>query len=365
MEGDRIFYLTCDCGCGNGMELTARNHTLYARWFQGGAAAERRPLLEAMRERAQYLGGNRLLRELLVKREDLENLKAFLESVEYSEEAGQNDSGLPVATIKPMHLMDDIYALWLEGSLTSKEVLKGNFYRMFDFEVSEVARDALVAAIPMWMRREEWHSIPDGISPHVTKFTKQYMSEMEAENNKESVNVDSEDAGVQEDVPADTPVLTDDESVRNVSAGESIVATSVADMDFTEEEESVETTGDVEDVDFFEAVETTDAIEDVEESSKVDDVDVIDNIDDVEDVEDTEGLESIDDTTDDVVEVEPNEVSKTEPLVVTSETPITDLVKNVTEVSAEDDEEIPEADDELEAVEDVEDVDESNMVGSE
>ena len=377
-EGDRVFYLTCQCGCGDMMELTARDNTLYARWFRGGAGAEKRPFLGAMKERMQYLSGNRLLRELLVSREDLENLKSFLESVEYSEEASQNDSGVNIATIKPMHLMEDIYALWLEGSLPDKEVLKGKFFRMFDFEVSEMARDGLVAAIPMWIRREDWHSIPDGISPHVIRFTGHLHDKdfLEVDDVEPEENV-AEEPEVKEEIPEEETSIensdkfwcehqgTDenDEVICLIHLAEGrVLSCPYANLEEREEAEypcsdyaPKHSTIDVEVVDNATLEEPTeeakDEVSDVVKSVAAGEAIVVERL--AEDTEDEDDIEDVD--SEDVVEIEDEEVPK-ESSVVTEDTSLEDLAQIVKESDeSADEEEIPEVGDEdLEEIPDAE-----------
>lgn len=168
MSEKKIFRLSCSCGCGTGFEMKAAHGTLYVSWFSGDWFAQQKTFWSSAKDRMKYLSGETLLREVVCTKDDLLALKEFLQSVEWEDPEGdwpKNDS-----VLKPMHLLEDIYAVWLEGTMPAMQVVKGNFHRMFEQQLSPLERDVIISQIDDWISREEKHSIPDGVSPHVTRL---------------------------------------------------------------------------------------------------------------------------------------------------------------------------------------------------
>lgn len=98
----------------------------------------------------------------------------FLQQAVFEEDCSETAAS---AAIVPMHLMGDVYAVWLEGRMSEKDVLRGHFHEMFRVFLSETDRDVLVVQIDKWLAREDRHEIMDGVSPHVTRLLKQYDAE--------------------------------------------------------------------------------------------------------------------------------------------------------------------------------------------
>lgn len=124
----------------------------------------------------------------------------FLQRAMFEEDCPETAAS---AAIVPMHLLGDIYAVWLEGRMSEKDVLRGHFHEMFRVFLSETDRDVLVVQIDKWLAREDRHEIMDGASPHVTRLLKQYDAEQKkaltAEEPLESDAVDEEPAECSED----------------------------------------------------------------------------------------------------------------------------------------------------------------------
>lgn len=151
------------CGCGDGIELELRKGRIEASFFRedaGGGSG-------LLKERADYVAGKTLLREIMMERGTFAELLAFLESAELEpvSKGGANRSHLA-----PTHLLDDIYAVWLQGTLPFKAAFGGEFKRMFKLSLTAMDRDVLVVQMRSWMAQEKTHAIPEGASPHVDRL---------------------------------------------------------------------------------------------------------------------------------------------------------------------------------------------------
>lgn len=205
MEKDNVFRLTCSCGCGDGFEAKAAHGTLYVSFFRSDWYAQQHAFRSAVTDKMKYMKGNRLLREVLVSREDLIAFRDFLKDVKWEDSSDYKN----VSHITPMHLLDEIYAIWLEGDLPEIAVLRGKFHQMFELELSEMDRDVLVMKIDKWLSREELHSIPVGESPHVDRITAGIADVEDESSAEESVEESEEvvdDKDTADDVTADTPI---------------------------------------------------------------------------------------------------------------------------------------------------------------
>lgn len=104
MEKDNVFRLTCSCGCGDGFEAKAAHGTLYVSFFRSDWYAQQHAFRSAVTDKMKYMKGNRLLREVLVSREDLIAFRDFLKDVKWEDSSDYKN----VSHITPMHLLDEI-----------------------------------------------------------------------------------------------------------------------------------------------------------------------------------------------------------------------------------------------------------------
>ena len=151
------------CGCGDGFEAEAADGRIRVSFFRDDAGAK----AGILRERAEYAAGKSLLREIMMERKTFLEFLSFLESAELDDSGrgGPNKSHLA-----PTHLLDDIYAVWLQGGMPAKAVFGGGFREMFRLELTGMDRDVLVVQMRGWLAREKTHGIPEGVSPHVDRL---------------------------------------------------------------------------------------------------------------------------------------------------------------------------------------------------
>lgn len=212
------FRLVCSCGCGDGFEVSQVSGGLQFVWFRSDWASQKHSFRSALGDKFRYLSGDRLLREVLLDRAQMIQFRDFLQQAVFEEDCSETAAS---AAIVPMHLLGDIYAVWLEGRMSEKDVLRGHFHEMFRVFLSETDRDVLVVQIDKWLAREDRHEIMDGASPHVTRLLKQYDAEQKkaltAEEPLESDVVDKEPAECPEDsVLTEEPVEKDREEPSDV-----------------------------------------------------------------------------------------------------------------------------------------------------
>lgn len=169
---DSLFHLNCMCGCGNGIEVQCDKNAIFITWYRSDWSKNQHSLKSVLNDRLNYLKGNRLLREIVISRNDLLKFRSVLLSVSYDDYENDVNSSHAVSEIRIVHLLEEMYAIWLEGRMSEIDVIRGNFHKMFYLKITELERDAIVAAIDKWLKREHWHSIADGESPHVTRLTK-------------------------------------------------------------------------------------------------------------------------------------------------------------------------------------------------
>lgn len=161
--GNPVFRTKCMCGCGDGIEIELEGGRLKASFFRDDAGAK----AGLMKERADYVAGKNLLREIMMERGTFEELLGFLESAELT---GVGKGGANKSHLAPTHLLDDIYAVWLQGTLPFKAAFGKEFRNMFRLELTAMDRDVLVVQMRGWLAREKVHSIPEGVSPHVDRL---------------------------------------------------------------------------------------------------------------------------------------------------------------------------------------------------
>lgn len=217
-SGMNSFRLVCSCGCGDGFEVSQVSGGLQFVWFRSDWASQQHSFRSALGDKFRYLSGDRLLREVLLDRAQMIQFRDFLQQAVFEEDCSETAAS---AAIVPMHLLGDIYAVWLEGRMSEKDVLRGHFHEMFRVFLSETDRDVLVVQIDKWLDREDRHEIMDGASPHVTRLLKQYDAEQKkaltAEELPESDVVDKEPAECPEDSAlTEEPVEKDREEPSDV-----------------------------------------------------------------------------------------------------------------------------------------------------
>lgn len=160
---DRTFRTKCMCGCGDGIEMVEEKGRIKVSFFRDDTGAK----ASILKERAEYVAGKNLLREIMMDRDTFLEMLDFLESarLEDTEKGGANRSHLA-----PTHLLDDIYAVWLQGTLPVKAVFGDGFRKMFGLTLTAMDRDVLVVQMKGWLAREKTHAIPEGASPHVDRL---------------------------------------------------------------------------------------------------------------------------------------------------------------------------------------------------
>lgn len=159
----RTFRTRCMCGCGDGIEMVEEKGRIKVSFFRDDTGAK----ASILRERAEYVAGKNLLREIMMDRDTFLEMLDFLESarLEDMDKGGANRSHLA-----PTHLLDDIYAVWLQGTLPVKAVFGDGFRKMFGLVLTAMDRDVLVVQMKGWLAREKTHAIPEGASPHVDRL---------------------------------------------------------------------------------------------------------------------------------------------------------------------------------------------------
>lgn len=187
----------CQCGCG-GMMLSFDGENFYAHHFSFDFYTHQNKAKDFAAARAQYLKGDPTIAEIVINREDIDDLREFLENVKMS--GGLKPYAERAASeLKVVHLLGDLYAVWLEGKLPQTEVLKGNFYKMFECRLSPEDVDRLLYEIDRCVRLQELHEMPQGDSQHLRKFSKKLdkkTKKQESEN--ASLNTVTDTAGEDE-----------------------------------------------------------------------------------------------------------------------------------------------------------------------
>ena len=205
-SGMNSFRLVCSCGCGDGFEVSQVSGGLQFVWFRSDWASQQHSFRSALGDKFRYLSGDRLLREVLLDRAQMIQFRDFLQQAVFEEDCSETAAS---AAIVPMHLLGDIYAVWLEGRMSEKDVLRGHFHEMFRVFLSETDRDVLVVQIDKWLAREDRHEIMDGASPHVTRLLKQYDAEQKkaltAEEPPEPEEADEVPAESEDAAPVEEP----------------------------------------------------------------------------------------------------------------------------------------------------------------
>jgi len=160
---EKVFRTKCMCGCGDGIELLNEKGHIKASFFRDDAGAK----ASVLKERAEYVAGKTLLREIMMDRDTFIGLLTFLEDADLEDvdRGGANRSHLA-----PTHLLDDIYAIWLQGTAPVKAVFGDGFRKMFRLTLTSMDRDVLVVQMKGWLAREKTHAIPEGASPHVDRL---------------------------------------------------------------------------------------------------------------------------------------------------------------------------------------------------
>lgn len=226
------FRLVCSCGCGDGFEVSQVSGGLQFVWFRSDWASQQHSFRSALGDKFRYLSGDRLLREVLLDRAQMIQFRDFLQQAVFEEDCSETTAS---AAIVPMHLLGDIYAVWLEGRMSEKDVLRGHFHEMFRVFLSETDRDVLVVQIDKWLAREDRHEIMDGASPHVTRLLKQYDAEQKkaltAEEPLESDVVDEDSALTEEPVAKEREESSDVELVDRVDVEDGLHAAEDEDME--------------------------------------------------------------------------------------------------------------------------------------
>ena len=144
MDSKQSFYAPCTCGCEDSVHFQAAHGTIYASFLRSEFYSQQSPIRGAIRERFKYVFLKKTdIREILVTREILESLKSFLEDAVCTEP----DSSDAVGSIVVDHVFRDVYSLVLSGKVSAGEVLTGGFHRMFDLELNDKNRLALIASI--------------------------------------------------------------------------------------------------------------------------------------------------------------------------------------------------------------------------
>lgn len=149
MGKKKEFILTCSCGCGNAFLFTADDE-LYVSSLSDNFYKEQEGILYRLKKRLRLLfAGDRILdAEVLAKKEDMENLCAFLREAEITSTIPtDNDSRLRIKK------EDDFYSLNLSLDMPGKDIIAGRAYRGYNLVFNRRQTGNLLKRIMLCMCR--------------------------------------------------------------------------------------------------------------------------------------------------------------------------------------------------------------------
>jgi len=147
-QNGTAYRVSCDCGCGDGIEFHAAFGRLYVHSFRGDWYSAQETVLTALKDRLRYMRGNRNLRDLVLTVEDLRGIKAFLESVEFDPCWRPEDYGYATLSFsRDDDFGEPLYQAFWDGRMLGRGVLLGWYHRLFALDVGPDDRDRMVREI--------------------------------------------------------------------------------------------------------------------------------------------------------------------------------------------------------------------------
>lgn len=139
--------ISCDCICGESLSGTIFNNNdgtknIYID-FNSNDFYSKQGIFSNIKENINVICGKRVLKEIIVKKEDLLALKNFLLSVDKFESTyNDNDSHIIFRYDKYFG-----YIIYLISDLSKKDMLRFKTYRAYSLTITEKERDLLVYRI--------------------------------------------------------------------------------------------------------------------------------------------------------------------------------------------------------------------------
>lgn len=148
--------ISCECSCGDSLnghifeENNGENEIFLD--FKSCDFNIKQGVFSILKENLKVFCGKRIIKDIIVKKEDLIALKKFLLSVKnYSKEnLGKNDSHIIFRYDE-----DFGYLIYLISDLSKKDALKCKLYRTYSLALSEEDRDLLVYRINKIIKKVE------------------------------------------------------------------------------------------------------------------------------------------------------------------------------------------------------------------
>lgn len=140
-DREKVFYITCDCGCGEEMILKNSFGSLYVSFAGGYWYHYQHTLRDNISDALKYFSGEKCLKEILVKRAEFTELHDFLKNVEITENIkdSENESYIlfELADKNSINSEDDLFAICLMGRMKKADIIRGKYYRMFELKISK------------------------------------------------------------------------------------------------------------------------------------------------------------------------------------------------------------------------------------
>ena len=152
-KNEKKFILTCDCGCSNGIEFRGwtqedddQDNVIYASFFKGMFYAEQKSPIGQITSTIDHLRSNCFF-DIVVTREDLKDLRCFLNSVKCGNAEIKNELSLTICVDMFSNDSEPMYAITLTGMPKFTTFITGKTFRNYEILINEKMRKTLIKAI--------------------------------------------------------------------------------------------------------------------------------------------------------------------------------------------------------------------------
>lgn len=139
------FFISCDCGCGNTLEIKGwKNDFMYISFLESSFYKYQIIPFANLRDRIRLATNkNNCLMEICCTKEDLQKLKNYLINNKLSDEQISNCSRI----IFEYDADIDMYFIILENIQNKLTTLFGKIYQAFEFEINEKVKQQIIQCL--------------------------------------------------------------------------------------------------------------------------------------------------------------------------------------------------------------------------
>lgn len=138
----KVCYISCDCGCDEGMIARSIDGEIYLSFVSSDFYTKQQCLCKYSLT-WKLLRGRRVVKDIVCTKEDLQQLKDFLLSAEcHDGTETNNDSHISI-----QYDEDFGYIIYLVSDMKRRDVLKLKNHRIFEITLSKKERDRIVKRI--------------------------------------------------------------------------------------------------------------------------------------------------------------------------------------------------------------------------